>query len=99
VVINPTTSQNWENFKKCIYIYVNYELIISPISCTLYIFPHHLKKQNLKHANIFALKPNKPLVDERSTFFLSCLMKNHLTIQTLTTFFFFKFVQMKQIKN
>jgi hypothetical protein len=26
-------------------------------------------------------------------------MKNHLKIQTLTTFFFYKFVQMKQIKN
>jgi hypothetical protein len=26
-------------------------------------------------------------------------MKNHLNIQTLTTFFFFKFVQMKQIKT
>jgi hypothetical protein len=65
MVINPATSQNWEKTKKCIYIYVNYELFFSPISCTLYIFPHHLKKKNLKNANIFVVKPNKPLVDAR----------------------------------
>ncbi len=85
--------------KKCIYIYVNYELFISPINCTLYIFPYHLKKKTLSMPTFLLSNQTNHLLMKDQHFFFITFDEKSFEIPNFDNLLFFNFFQMKQIKN